>query len=60
MRETLLDGWSWLLVFVVVGFLLAYVWDSLFPSRDEPTYYWEMDGYFPKYPLPPDGDEPEK
>jgi hypothetical protein len=60
MREALFELWQLIVFIAIGGFLFAYLWDSLFPSRDEPTYYWEMDGYFPKYPLPPDGDEPEK
>lgn len=48
--------WEWLVLTAVGGFLLAYLRESLFPSREKPT--WD---YLPKYPLPPpdDDDEPK-
>ena len=39
----LLDLWELLVLIAIGGFLFAYLWESLFPSRDEPTYHWEAD-----------------
>jgi len=44
--------WQLLVLLAVGGFLFAYLWESIFPSRDEPTYYWES-SYGAKYELPP-------
>jgi hypothetical protein len=35
MKETLLDGWTWLMLFAVAWFLFAYVWNSLFPGESD-------------------------
>jgi hypothetical protein len=56
MEETLLNLWELFVLVAGGGFVLAYLWESLFPSRDEPTYYWETDGYLPNYLPPPDDD----
>jgi hypothetical protein len=59
MKETLLNLWELLVLVVGGGFVLACLW-GFPPSRDEPKYYWEMDGYLPKYPPPPEDDGGEK
>jgi hypothetical protein len=34
-REAFLDLWSLVVLIAVGGFLFAYLWDSLFPDRDD-------------------------
>ena len=47
----LLHSVELLIAIAFVGFLVAYLWESLFPSRDKPN------DYFPKYELPPPLDD---
>ena len=47
MRWLLLSPWEPFAIIAAGAFLLAYLWESLFP-------------YFPKYPLPDDDDGEEK
>ena len=56
LRMWLLYAVELLIVITFVGFLVAYLWESLSPSSDKPRYR-KTDGYFPKYELPPPPDD---